>query len=87
LFGSSWGLRLPLRPLLSAASAAVVEVAEQLLLLGIDRDRRLSVVMTRPDEGVDSCKLGIAVRVAGAFAGLAIGLDVVAAVAKQAGDG
>ena len=56
-------------------TARVGELAHQLLLLGVDRDRRL----TRCDRGahplVDQAKLQIAVGMLVAFEGLAIGLQ------------
>lgn len=50
--------------------AIVLEVADPFLLLGIDRDGRLAGGDSRPDRGIDVLELGVAVRVAGAFAGL-----------------
>ena len=65
--------------------AAVLEVADKLLLLGVDRDRRLTGCLERRHLGVDVLELGVAVGVAGAFARLAVGLQAEAQAAAAAG--
>jgi hypothetical protein len=56
-------------------TAGVPEVANQLLFLGIDRDRRL----TGPPEAADACidmlELGVAVGMLTTLAGFGVGLQ------------
>src|SRR3712207_1511193 len=72
-------LRLPLGP-------AVLEIPEQFLLLGVHRDDRLPAPLAGPDPGADELELGIAVRVGGPLARLAVALQAVAQVVQQQGD-
>ncbi len=53
-------------------TAGILEVADKLLLLGIDRDRWLTGSLERRHVGVDVLELGVAVGVARAFARLAV---------------
>ena len=55
-------------------AAAVLEIANQFLLLGVDRDGRLAGRLKAAHLGVDVFELGIAIGVAGPFARLAVGL-------------
>ena len=64
----------------------VLEVVNQLLLLGIDRDRRLSGAPKARDGGVDMLELGIAVGMMAALARLGVGLQAEAHVLQQAPD-
>jgi hypothetical protein len=73
-------------PLRTQLTPAVPEVADQLLLLGVDRDRRLAGGLELLHRGVDVLELGVAVGVAGALAGLAVGLQAEAQAAQQAAD-
>jgi len=65
-FGLALGSQLP---------AGVPEVANQLLFLGIDRDRRLAGPPEAAHAGVDMLELGIAVGMLTALAGLGVGLQ------------
>jgi hypothetical protein len=71
-FGIAPGPHLP---------AQVLEVADQLLLLGVDRDGWFARRDRRLDRGVDALELGVAVRMTGSLAGLAVGLTTVLQVA------
>jgi hypothetical protein len=64
----------------------VLEVPDQLLLLGVHRDDRLPGLQGRLDLGVDIGKLGIPIRVARALQCLAVGLEAVAKVVEQCGN-
>src|ERR1700736_5313014 len=66
-------------------AAGVLEVADQFLLLGIDRDRRLAGSERCFHLLVDVAELAITIRMA-PFAGLAVGLQAVAKLAQQAAD-
>jgi hypothetical protein len=55
-------------------TAAILEIADQLLLLGIDRDRRLACRQCLFHLIVDVAKLRIAVGMVRPLAGLAVGL-------------
>ena len=57
LFGLAAGALLP---------SAVLEISDQLLLLGVNRDHRLAAPLERLDRGVDVLELGIPVWVAAA---------------------
>ena len=76
-FGIAPGAQLPAR---------VLEVADQLLLLSVDRDGRFARRDRRLDRGVNVLELGIAVRMTGSLAGLAVGLTTVLQVAQQPAD-
>ena len=76
-FGIALGTQLPAR---------VPEVADQFLLLGVDRDGRFARRDRRLDRGVDVHELGIAVGMAGPLAGLAVGLTAVLQGAQQPAD-
>ena len=65
-------LRVALRP---PFAARVLEVADQLLLLGVDRDHRLLLPQRRRHAGIDVSELRIPVRMLAAFARLAVGLQ------------
>src|SRR5215212_3347448 len=64
---------------------AVLKVAEQLLLLGVDRDHRLAVPERRRDRLVDVLELRVAVGMLAALARLGVGLQAVAQLAQQPG--
>jgi hypothetical protein len=61
-------------------------VADKLLLLGVDRDRRFAGSLEGRQLGVDVLELGVAVGVAGAFARFGIGLQAEAQPMQQAAD-
>jgi hypothetical protein len=63
-------LRAPLPP-------GVLEIADQLLLLGVHRDDRLAGLQGSPDLAVDVLELGVAVGVALPLDRLAVGLEAV----------
>ena len=65
--------------------AIVAEVADQFLLLGVDRDHRLLFCQSRTHLNVDVGELGVAVRMAVAFLGLAVALQAVARRVEQLG--
>jgi hypothetical protein len=75
-------LGLPLRTVLTAA---ILEIADQLLLLGIDRNRRLPRGQRLLHLSIDVPKLGIAVGMVRPLAGLAVGLKAVPQVAQKIG--
>ena len=64
----------------------VLEVADQFLLLRVDRDDRLPGGLDPPDLLIDVPQLGVAVRMGRPVAGLAIGLQTVARRHQQLGD-
>ena len=65
---------------------AVFEVPHQLLLLGVDRDRRLPAPELADHPGIDIPKLRIAIRMPGALLGLAIRLQTVSQIVQQLPD-
>jgi hypothetical protein len=67
-------------------AAGVLEVPDQLLLLGIDADHRLTGGQRRLGDRVDVLKLRVTVGVPGALAGLDVGLQAVAQQPQQLGD-
>ena len=67
-------------------AAAVLELADQLLLLGVDRDRRLTRRDRRRHALVDVPELGVAIGVLRALQRLAVGLQAVAQRTQQRGD-
>jgi len=73
-------LRLTLRTVLPDG---VLEVADQLLLLGVDRDRRLARCQRRRHLLIDVAELRIVIGVVATLAGLAVGLQAVAKPAQQ----
>jgi hypothetical protein len=72
-------LRLPLAP-------AVLEVPDQLLLLGVDRDDRHTALDAVLGLGVDVLELRVAIRVLRALDGLVRRLQAVPVLAQQLGD-
>src|SRR6266851_1021561 len=66
--------------------AAVLEVADQFLLLRVDRDHRLVRGQRRAHHRIDVLELRIAIRVAVAFPRLAIALQAVAHPVEQLAD-
>ena len=54
---------------------AILEVADQLFLLGVDGNNRLLLFERSLDHSVDVAKLGIPIRVAVTFSGLAVSLQ------------
>ena len=64
-------------------AAAVLEVADQFLLLGVDGNRRITGGDRRLTGGVDVLELGISVGVVGSLAGLAISLTAILLLAQQ----
>jgi hypothetical protein len=75
-------LGLTLRAVLTAA---ILEIANQLLLLGVDRDRRLARRQRLCHLGIEVTELRVAVGMARPFEGLAIGLQAVTHSAQQIG--
>lgn len=67
-------------------TATMLEVADQRLLLGVHRNRRLVVRLERLDLCIDVLELGIAVRVAGALPRLAVGLQAEVELIQQPTD-
>src|SRR6202166_355731 len=66
------------RPTLRAiVAAAVLGLAEQFLLLRVDRYHRLILRLKRPDFGVDIFELGVAIGMFAAFLGLAVGMAAI----------
>ena len=63
--------------------AGVLEVAEQLFLLGIDRDHRLPGSLRNQHLGVDVLELRIAVGMMRTLIGLAVGLPAKAQLRQQ----
>ena len=66
--------------------ARVLEIPNQLLLLGVDRDRRLTLGQRRVDRLVEVLELGVAVGMVRSLAGLAVCLKAVAASAQYRAD-
>src|SRR5438552_16200794 len=64
----------------------VAEIADQFLFLGVDRDHRLLFGQRRGHLSVDVAELRIAVRVAVALRGFAVGLQTVTRLTEQVGD-
>ena len=75
-------LGLTLRTVLTTA---ILEIADQFLLLGIDRDRWLPRGQRLLHLSIDVPKLGIAVGMVRPLAGLAIGLEAVSQIAQKIG--
>src|SRR5689334_20535542 len=69
----------------SVVAAGVLEFANQLFLLRIDRDHRLLGALAFPRLGVDVLKLGIAIRMTAAVLGLAIDVATVVQYRQQLG--
>ena len=67
-------LHAPRIALGTIVASAVLVVADQLLLLGVDGDDRLARRLRREHLGVDVLELGVAVGMPGAFVRLAVGL-------------
>jgi len=65
----------------------IAEIPDQLLLLGIDRDDRLALRLEGAHLAGDILELGVTIRVVAALLGLAVGLEAVAPVGEQGGDG
>ena len=65
---------------------AVLEIADQLFLLGVDRDGRLSAPPGALDGIVDVLELRVAIGMLATFAGLGVGLQAEAEVLEQAAD-
>jgi len=66
--------------------ACILEIANQLLLFGVDRDRRLTLGQGRVDRPVDILELGVAVGMVRTLAALAVCLKAVAASAQYRTD-
>src|SRR5262249_56876408 len=64
--------------------AGVLVIADQFLLLGIDRDDRLAAPLERPDLAVDVLELGVAVGVILPLLRLAVGLQVITELRQEA---
>src|SRR5262249_32690355 len=73
------------RALRSILAAIVAEVADQLLLLGVDRDHRLLFNQRRSHLGVDMGELRISVGVAVTLLGLAVALQAITGRIEQFG--
>src|SRR5205823_2941466 len=67
-------------------AAGILEIADQLLLLGVDGDGRLAASPEALDRSVDVLELRVAVGMLGSFAGLGVGLQAEAEVLQQAAD-
>src|ERR1017187_6582911 len=65
--------------------SAILEIANQFLLLRIDGDHWLLPAQRPLHFAVEVFELGIAIRVAGAFGGLAVGLQTVPHLMEQVG--
>jgi len=63
--------------------AGILEIANQFLLLGVDRDGRFTACQCRFHLLVDVAELRIAIGVTAALAGLAIGLQAIAKRTQQ----
>ena len=74
---------IALRPIVAAN---VLVWTDQLLLLGVDRDNRLTGRLVCQHGGVDVLELRIAIGVAAAFEGLAVDLPTVAQQRQQLGN-
>ena len=74
---------LPMKP----GRAGTIEVADQFLLLGIDRDDRLLTLQEAVCGRIDVLKLGVAVGVRGPFPAFARRLQTVTQVVEHAADG
>src|ERR1700694_716883 len=66
--------------------ARVLEIPNQLLLLGVDRDRRLTLGQRRVDRLVDVLELGVAVGMVRSLTGLAVCLKAVTTSAQYPAD-
>ena len=66
--------------------ARILEIANQLLLFGIHRDRRLTLSQRRVDRLVEVLELGVAVGMVRSLAGLAVCLKAVAASTQYRAD-
>ena len=67
-------------------STGILVVSDQLLLLGVDGNHRLSLPRAGFGHGVDVLELGVSIRVVGALSGLEVGLQTEAQAAQQAAD-
>ena len=67
-------------------TTAVLEVAHELLLLGVHGDDRLAFGLRRPNALIDVLKLSVAVGMGAALAGFDIGLQAVALAGEQFAD-
>jgi len=65
-------------------TTGILEVSDELFLLGVDRDRGFASRLERLHFSVDVLELGVAVGVARAFARLAVGLQAEAQATQQA---
>ena len=70
----------------SIVTARILVVADQLFLLGVNRDHRLTSILEGHDLLVDMLELGIPVGMMAALLGLAIDLAAVVEVFKKLGD-
>src|SRR3954468_16242540 len=66
------------RALRPVVAAAVLERADQFLLLGVDRDHRLTGRLEGSGPGVDVRELAVTIGMAGALQALAVALPTVA---------
>src|SRR6266403_2316087 len=69
----------------SPCLARILEISQQFLLFRVDRHHRLAAFLYPPDLLADVFKLGVAVGVVFAFAGLAVSLQTVTRRIEQAG--
>ena len=74
------------RALWAPRPAGVLEVADEFLLLGVDRDHRLAGRQRPRDVRVDEGKLRVAVRMPAALACLGVGLQAEAEIVQQRAD-
>ena len=70
----------------SIVAAAVLEFAEQFLLLGVDRYRRLAGRLERLDFGVDIFELRVAIGMFAALLGLTVVMATIFQLLQQLGD-
>lgn len=73
-------------PLAPQFPAAVLEVADQFLLLGVDGNRWITGGDRRLYRGIDVFELCVSVGVVGSLASLAVGLTAVLLLAQQLAD-
>ena len=67
-------------------ATGVLEVADQLLLFGVHRNRRFTRGQSGADLRIDIAELFVPIRTVAALAGLAVGLQAVVQLSQQIGD-
>src|SRR6516164_242106 len=71
---------------LTQLATGVLEVADQLLLFGVYRNRRFTRGQSGADLSIDIAELFVPIRTAAALAGLAVALQAVVQLSQQIGD-